>query len=166
MIALRDASWAIGRDRIRTAQEVHAPRAALQKIPSMVIFRYSVHSLPLIGLKCGVDSAGIHVMVSDHGLAVDDPLSLSNFPRRSNDALFRSRSVRWVDTASGPVLSFVYKAAAEIGELGDNTAAIRQTVRSDGLLRAVLSSPTAVTAVLGHTRWASIGVISKQTRTR
>ena len=100
-------------------------------------------------------------MVSDHGVAVDDPFVAQQLSERSNDALFRSHSVRWIDTTSGPVLSFVYKAAAEIGELGDNTAAIRQAVRNDGLLRAVLSSPTGVTAVLGHTRWASIGVISE-----
>ena len=40
---------------------------------------------------------------------------------RSADPLFRANAVR---TPEGH-LSFVYKAAAEIGELGDNTAAMR-----------------------------------------
>ena len=161
VIALRDASWAIGRDRIRTAQEVHALAAGASEdsFNGYLSIQRALSALDRLEVR-GRDSAGIHVMVSDHGLAVEDPFVAQQLSERSNDALFRSRSVRWVDTTSGPVLSFVYKAAAEIGELGDNTAAIRQAVRNDGLLRAVLSSPTAVTAVLGHTRWASIGVLS------
>jgi len=59
------------------------------------------------------------------------------------------------------VLSFVYKAAAEIGELGDNTAAIRAAVADDHLLRLALSDERAEVAVLGHTRWASVGIISE-----
>ena len=58
-------------------------------------------------------------------------------------------------------LSFVYKAAAEIGELGDNTAKLRAAVRDDELLRRVLASDTAEAVVLGHTRWASVGSISE-----
>lgn len=162
LTAVRDASWAIGRDRIRTAQEVHAlaDGSSEDSFNGYLSIQRALSALDRLEVR-GRDSAGIHVMVSDHGLSVDDPFLVQQLSERSNDALFRSRSVRWVDTTSGPVLSFVYKAAAEIGELGDNTAAIRQAVCSDGLLRAVLSSPTAVTAVLGHTRWASIGVISE-----
>jgi glucosamine--fructose-6-phosphate aminotransferase (isomerizing) len=59
------------------------------------------------------------------------------------------------------VLSFVYKAAAEIGELGDNTAALRAAVRGDGLLHLALAAPGARLSVLGHTRWASVGIISE-----
>jgi glucosamine--fructose-6-phosphate aminotransferase (isomerizing) len=58
-------------------------------------------------------------------------------------------------------LSFVYKAAAEIGELGDNTRALRDAVRSDELLRLAVSADTALATVLGHTRWASVGMISQ-----
>src|SRR4029079_3308060 len=62
---------------------------------------------------------------------------------------------------AGDVLSFVYKAAAEIGELGDNTRAMRAGVAGDQLLRRAVAAPTARTAVLGHTRWASVGIISE-----
>ena len=57
--------------------------------------------------------------------------------------------------------SFVYKAAAEIGELGDNTTVLRAMVDGDGLLRAALAADTAKAVVLGHTRWASVGIVSE-----
>ena len=59
------------------------------------------------------------------------------------------------------VLSIVHKTAAEIGELGDNTAALRAAVASDMLLAAALASEDARVLVLGHTRWASVGIISE-----
>ena len=58
-------------------------------------------------------------------------------------------------------LWFVYKAAAEIGELGDNTRALRDAIRADDLLRLAVASDSAVAVVLGHTRWASVGIISQ-----
>jgi glutamine---fructose-6-phosphate transaminase (isomerizing) len=63
--------------------------------------------------------------------------------------------------AADGCLSFVYKAAAEIGELGDNTRVLRDAVRSDDLLRLAVSADTALATVLGHTRWASVGMISQ-----
>ena len=64
-------------------------------------------------------------------------------------------------------LAFVYKTAAEIGELGDNTARLRAQIRADDLLahRAAVRVG-AQAAVLSHTRWASVGIISEPTRTR
>ncbi|MFM7687333.1 MAG: SIS domain-containing protein, partial [Actinomycetota bacterium] len=58
-------------------------------------------------------------------------------------------------------LSFVYKAAAEIGELGDNVRALRAAIQADDLLRLALSSQMARVSVVGHTRWASVGIISE-----
>jgi glutamine---fructose-6-phosphate transaminase (isomerizing) len=76
---------------------------------------------------------------------------------RSRDPLFGSQSVRVSDN----VLSFVYKNAAVIGELGDNTRAIREAMNDDALLRLALRSPSAKVSVLAHTRWASVGIISE-----
>ncbi len=76
---------------------------------------------------------------------------------RAADPLFGSGSVRAVDGA----LSFVYKAAAEIGELGDNVAVLRRAILADDLLRRALEAETAEVVVLGHTRWASVGIISE-----
>jgi len=78
--------------------------------------------------------------------------------RQRSDPLFTSGAVR---TPEGH-LAFVYKAAAEIGELGDNTRALRAAITADDLLRdALAGSPAAEATVLGHTRWASVGIISE-----
>ena len=53
---------------------------------------------------------------------------------RSADPLFTAGSVR---TPEGH-LAFVYKTAAEIGELGDNTARLRAQIRDDELLHLAL----------------------------
>jgi len=55
----------------------------------------------------------------------------------------------------------LYKAAAEIGELGDNVRHLRSAIRSDELLHLSLANDTAEVVVLGHTRWASVGIISE-----
>ncbi|MEO8162755.1 MAG: SIS domain-containing protein, partial [Ilumatobacteraceae bacterium] len=47
------------------------------------------------------------------------------------------------------------------GELGDNTRVMRSEVVEDELLRMLLSQPGCRVAVLGHTRWASVGIISE-----
>src|SRR5205814_9646012 len=101
----------------------------------------------------GRDSAGLHVLVENHGLDV------TSLPAggRMDDPLFTSMAVR---TPEGH-LSFVYKAAAEIGELGDNTRALRAAIRDDELLHMALASDEARVSVLGHTRWASVGIISE-----
>ena len=66
-----------------------------------------------------------------------------------------------VRTADG-CLSFVYKAAAEIGELGDNTARPARRRSATTTCCGWRSAPTRAEAVvLGHTRWASVGIISE-----
>ena len=78
--------------------------------------------------------------------------------QRAADPLFGSMAVR---TPEGH-LGFVYKAAAEIGELGDNTTALRAAIAADGLLQPGAAQPDRPRrSVLGHTRWASVGIISQ-----
>ena len=106
----------------------------------------------------GRDSAGIHLFVWDHGLDVDDPAVAAEIARRSADPLFQTGTVRVV----GDTLGFVYKAAAEIGELGDNVRALRAAIAADDLLRAgAVPARRPRLSVLGHTRWASVGIISE-----
>ena len=105
----------------------------------------------------GRDSAGIHVFVWDHDLDTTDAVVAPELAARAGGPLFPSGAVR----VAGDCLSFVYKAAAEIGELGDNTRVMRDAVRGDALLRRALSGDRARTAVLGHTRWASVGIVSE-----
>ena len=162
VVALKDAVWAIGRDRLRTAAEVAALAGtdtadATDPAPAAVAAYTSVQialsALDRLEVR-GRDSAGLHLFVTNHGIDAADPELIS---RAQGDPLFTSGAVRRAATC----LSFVYKAAAEIGELGDNTRAIRTAIQDDALLRRAVSAPGAETSVVGHTRWASVGIISE-----
>ncbi len=158
LLGLKDAIWAIGKDRLRTAREVAAlagagaGRSALAGYLSIQLALSAIDRLEVRGR----DSAGLHVLVDGHGLDLSSP-DLAGEVAARDDALFTDGSVR----APAGRLSFVYKAAAEIGELGDNTAALRRTIMADSLLRRALEADTAEVTVLGHTRWASVGIISE-----
>jgi len=161
--ALRDAIWSIRRDRLRTASEVAALAgrdASVAAIAGYLMVQQAFSILDRLEVR-GRDSAGVHLFVWNHGVTADDPMVVAALADRSRDPLFQNRSVRWIDTDGGGVLSFVYKAAAEIGELGDNTRALRRAVVDDELLRRALTSPDARLSLTGHTRWASVGIISE-----
>jgi glutamine---fructose-6-phosphate transaminase (isomerizing) len=159
LIALRDATWAVRHDRLRTAREVDAlagrdgGRAAIAAYLSV---QQALSAIDRLEVR-GRDSAGLHLFVWNHGLTEADPAVRSLLAQRTSDPLFQSGSVR----IAGGCLSFVYKAAAEIGELGDNTRALRAAIQADDLLRLALARPESRLTVLGHTRWASVGIISE-----
>jgi len=164
IIAMRDVIWSIGRDRIRTAEAVGALIASSGRrvqpsdvaLGGYLLIQQSLSAIDRLEVR-GRDSAGIHLFVWDHGLDENDPDVRKELDGERSDPLFQSGAVRMVDG----VLSFVYKAAAEIGELGDNTRAIRRAIERDTLLHRALSSPRAQISLLGHTRWASVGIISE-----
>ena len=157
LIDLKDVLWAVRHDRLRTADEVEA--LAGRDAPDSALGGYlavqqAFSAIDRLEVR-GRDSAGLHVFVWGHDI---EPGALGVLvAERGVDPLFQSGAVVEIDGC----LSFVYKAAAEIGELGDNTAALRQAVTSDTLLRRALQSPQARVAILGHTRWASVGIISE-----
>ena len=164
LVRVRDGLWALGRDRLGASRSVSKLLAGAQltasSSPAAVETYLSIHqalsALDRLEVR-GRDSAGLHLLISGHGLDRDDPVLTAALERRGHDPSFGSGSVRLVDG----VLSIVHKTAAEIGELGDNTAALRAAVTSDRLLAAALASTDARVLVLAHTRWASIGIISE-----
>ena len=165
LVRVRDGLWSVGRDRLRAARAVSdllsgVGLSAGTASPAAVEAYLSVHqalsALDRLEVR-GRDSAGLHLLISGHGLDTGAPAVADALSRRGGDESFGSGSVRLVDG----VLSIVHKTAAEIGELGDNTAALRAAVASDMLLAAALASEGARVLVLGHTRWASVGIISE-----
>jgi len=160
LVRLKDATWSVRQDRLRTYRAVldlAGPEASTAALRAYLAVQMSLSALDRLEVR-GRDSAGLHVYVSQHGLDLDRPPLRGELEARTRDPLFGSGSVRV--TPEGH-LSFVYKAAAEIGELGDNVKTLRAAIRSDALLRQALHADSAVATVLGHTRWASVGIISQ-----
>ena len=159
LIQMKDAAWAIGNDRLNTADavaELAGPAASEAALTAFSSVQIALSALDRLEVR-GRDSAGLHLLISNHGLDPKTPAMAAVLAERAADPLFRSGSVRWAESC----LSFVYKAAAEIGELGDNTAALRAAIAADELLAAAVEGPEASAVVIGHTRWASVGMINE-----
>jgi glucosamine--fructose-6-phosphate aminotransferase (isomerizing) len=156
---VRDERWAIAKDRLRTAEAVgdllngSSGRAAVEAFTSVQIALSALDRLEVRGR----DSAGLHLLVRDHQLDLASTGVRALLDQRAADPLFRSGTVRTPDG----MLGFVYKAAAEIGELGDNTRWLREAVTADELLHLAVAADSAQVTVVGHTRWASVGIISQ-----
>ena len=159
VIDLKDAVWGLRRDRLRAASGVEGlagPGASLAALAVHFSVHQALSAIDRLEVR-GRDSAGLHLLVRDHGLDLTAPAVRAALAERTRDPLFGSMAVR---TPEGH-LSFVYKAAAEIGELGDNARHLRAAIAADPLLRQALGNDTAEAVVLGHTRWASVGIISQ-----
>ena len=154
LLEVRDSLWAIEQDRLRTAEAVLDLAGGTPEpssLPGLMSIQTALSALDRLEVR-GRDSAGIEVFVTNHNL----PFSALQGPR-FNDAILRSGAIR----DCGNHIAFVYKNAAEIGDLGDNTDIIRAAIRSDELLQEAIAGPESQVTVLGHTRWASIGVVSE-----
>ena len=154
LLEVRDSLWAIEQDRLRTAEAVLDLAGGTPEpssLPGLMSIQTALSALDRLEVR-GRDSAGIEVFVTNHNL----PFSALQGPR-FNDAILRSGAIR----DCGQHIAFVYKNAAEIGDLGDNTNIIRAAIRSDELLQEAIAGPESQVTVLGHTRWASVGVISE-----
>ncbi|MCA8948150.1 MAG: SIS domain-containing protein, partial [Planctomycetes bacterium] len=155
---LKDAIWAVLKDRLRHAAAVR--ELAGGEVPHLAAatafssLETALSALDRLEVR-GRDSAGIAVVVS--GVDPADGRFAAAFAERTGNPLFQNGAVRVADGC----FNFVYKYAAEIGELGDNVAALRASIRGDELLQHVLREPACEALALGHTRWASVGVISE-----
>jgi len=130
LIRARDAVWAVRHDRLRAAEAIAAfVPGSDPAIDAYVSIYVALSSLDRLEVR-GRDSAGLHVFVRGHDLDLEAPDLRGLLVARTADPLFTSGSVRVAPNC----LSFVYKAAAEIGELGDNTAKLRAAIRGDELL--------------------------------
>ncbi len=58
-------------------------------------------------------------------------------------------------------LIFLYKVAAEIGNIGDNVRELRRQIHADEIFQKALSLPNVRCNPLTHTRWASNGIINE-----
>jgi len=209
LVRLKDAVWALSRDRLGAAAAVGALWESLSRlagdqatpgqatpgqatpdqatpgakpaqptqraVEALMSIQTALGALDRLEVR-GRDSAGLHLMVTGCDLDLDAPPVANMIEARNFGAnpLFANGAVRRIGLrrielpgpgtpGPRPALGFVYKAAAEIGELGYNVAQLRAAIANDALLARVLSSPSPDlrVAVLGHTRWASVGSISE-----
>ncbi len=159
IVSVKDAVWKVRRDILRVATvalDLAGRDASPHSVAGFGQIEIALRAIDRLEVR-GRDSAGIAVVVRGHSLDLSEPSVRASLDERAGDPLLRSGSVR----ESSGNLCFVYKVAAEVGELGDNTRAIRDQLRDDALLHLALGSDGARILVAGHTRWASVGMISE-----
>jgi glucosamine--fructose-6-phosphate aminotransferase (isomerizing) len=158
IVQLKDALWSVLRDRIPNAVAVrdlaNGDVGNASTAAAFASLQTSLAALDRLEVR-GRDSAGVSVLV--YGADLGAPRVKALLEGRTGDPLFQDGSVRVV----GNTLNLVYKHAAEIGELGDNVRTLRMAIKRDALLQTVLQQPRIEALVLGHTRWASVGIISE-----
>ncbi len=92
LIALRDAVWAVRKDRIRTAAAVEALArhdAEEATVAGYLAIQQTLSAIDRLEVR-GRDSAGIHLFVWGHGLDTDDPAIAALIAGRDADPLFAS----------------------------------------------------------------------------
>lgn len=157
--ALADAEWAIRCDRLRcvAAVEALAPAGVSDAgLDVLIGVQQALSSLDRLEIR-GRDSAGLFLFLSGHGLDPGDPAIAEQIERRGRDPLFGHRAIVRRDGRIG----LIYKCAEEIGELGDNVRFLRAAVADDPVLATALESSDVEAAILGHTRWASVGRVNE-----
>jgi len=160
---LKDAQFILERDRLGNVEKVRGlagGSARDEHLRAAYDLNVALNSLDRLEVR-GRDSAGIHLFVrGPFGKLA--PAAEQELAERSRNAHFTHLAVRRVAASDGAqVFSFVYKVAAEVGELGENVRALRAAISGDTLLHALLETPGATVDVLAHTRWASVGIISE-----
>ena len=152
---IRDQLWALRHDRLGAVARARdlAPHGWTERsVNSYSALNTVVDALDRLEVR-GRDSAGISIWVE---LAAADRAQLGGLSGR-DDVQLRNGSV----ILTGHGACFVYKQAAIVGRLGDNTRHLRQAIRGDGDLHRVLALPSATVTVMAHTRWASVGRTSE-----
>jgi len=158
LVGVKDALWTLRRDRLAAATAVDAlagPDPSGAAVAAFTSIEATLAALDRIEVR-GRDSAGVHVLVTGHGLDLNDLGIAAELAARA-DPLFTNGATR---TPRGH-LAFVYKAASEVGELGDNGRRLRAAIAADELLHRAVTAPQAQAMVLTHTRWASVGLINE-----
>src|SRR5690606_2832819 len=98
LIRCKDAAWAIGRDRLRAAEQVQSLTESEAGTAGLAV-TFSVHqalsALDRLEVR-GRDAAGLQVQLVGHGLDPADPVVAAELDRR-RDRGFGSGSARLVD---------------------------------------------------------------------
>ena len=182
LIKLRDIAWTAERDILENVEKILKLAGAANpgEVSPSSLLKYKKINLLFNCLDRlevrGRDSAGIQL-----SWTLDPPASgqvektLAN-PDLQKELAERKREGDLVNGSinlatlprpqsthgSDTTLSLTYKTSSVIGELGQNTANLRKTIREDNIFCALNQFETIFDTAFVHTRWASVGSITEE----
>jgi glucosamine--fructose-6-phosphate aminotransferase (isomerizing) len=170
---MKDICWALGRDILDNVGKILslADSASPDDLPPEAFRKYReinflLNCLDRLEVR-GRDSAGILI-----AFAPNAPGELADIIERLRQSglydEFRRRAAAG-DLINGsieysefpPRISFTYKTASIIGELGRNIRELRKSVKRDVVFREFARTEAVFETTLSHTRWASVGAITE-----
>ena len=158
LIDLKDVLWAVRHDRLRSiaAVESLAGRdASPAELAGYLAVQQALGGIDRLEVR-GRDSAGLHVFVWGHDIDRRRPCgrcSTSAAPTHCSSRELSSRRTTACRSCTRLPRRSVSSATTR--------RALRAALSADPLLRRALQSPEVRVAILGHTRWASVGIISE-----
>ncbi len=176
LILMKDVCWSLEKDILDNIPKIEdllgAEDASGEAFRIYAHLNYLLNCLDRIEVR-GRDSAGIQVTFSfkdRQGLAEALQALRKNglhedFARRAAAGDLTNGSLHLSCPASpeGKIfLTFTYKTASVIGELGRNVKELRRIIREDGIFHHLVRCEALPSLSLAHTRWASVGSITEE----
>ena len=182
LLAVRDLEWGIERDVIDNVPKICALAgvADVAEIPPVALPKYHkinflLNSLDRLEVR-GRDSAGLQIsFVPENHAAVSGVLADLRGKGFYEELKGRASAGDAVDgsiafplekagekNSAGHAVSFTYKTAQIVGELGRNGEELRGKIAADSLFHAFAGLPSSFETAFAHTRWASVGSITEE----
>ena len=171
---LQDVHWCMEREILASIKGVESlmPEPTSVRKESLQMYRNIntvLNGIDRLEVR-GRDSAGISIMTTldtEQYQRLQETIKKEklekHWTQRADQTVLTDGGIRFaevhVDRQPAVTVAVVFKVAAEIGRLGDNVRAIRQTIQQDKILHALLKIPNRCFSVNAHTRWASVGAI-------
>jgi len=176
LILLKDISWSLEKDILDNLTKIEDLSGTRDvsgegfRIYAQV--NYLLNCLDRIEVR-GRDSAGMQVNISvANGKSFEKILKsirgknlLENFLKRAGTGDLMNGTIhlsRPGGTDGSILLSFTYKTASVIGELGRNVRELRTRIRTDDLFHEFARRDASSLSSMAHTRWASVGSITEE----
>jgi len=175
---LKDCLWALDQDIFSNLERIlyltgsdHPSNLTVEGFKKYREINLLLNSIDRLEVR-GRDSAGVQISLSFPGsdalnrlndaLKADGLMDDLNQRSGSGDLLDGSIHVSETTADQTPscMMTFTYKKASVTGKLGENTAYIRDRIRSDRILRTAVNAAGKSDIYMAHTRWASVGAIT------
>jgi len=190
LVVIRDLVWGLDKDILENVEKIcrlagagGVTDVAPEALPKYRKMNFLLNGLDRLEVR-GRDSAGIQIsfVAADAGAfggimtglrekGLGDELDRRMAPGDLADvSITCSPVVEWghdaascpYSTTGGRAISFTYKTAEIIGELGRNVRELRRHIATDRLFDAFARLPVAFETAFTHTRWASVGSITEE----
>lgn len=183
LVLIRDLIWSLEQDILGNVARIvqlagarGVAEVAPEALPKFRRLNTLLNCLDRLEVR-GRDSAGVEI-----SFVPADPGSvgglLADLARRGLDGELRRRTKEG-DLVDGSItcapeaapgtnradsrsITFTYKTASIIGELGRNVRELRAHIAGDRLFHAFACLPVACETAFAHTRWASVGSITEE----